>query len=266
MHRRHLLCVLALAVLVFSSGCLGFFGSNSISADRLDQDPATPYAWDAGVDAHITVTEHAKFQAVYRVNDTQIQLYRRDGFGGRNAIPVSAVRYRYPNGTVVTGTELQTRGGTIERSRSAVTVSLPDDAPANGGGQLAFTSESTPKRFALPTFVKGSYEVVLPPNRRVDVFPFGKVHPGDYEVRPDGDRRVIHWDDVTAQSISVQFYLQRDLLVFGAAALGLAIVGVGGALYYRRRIEALREQREEMGLDVGDEDDDVGDGPPPGMG
>jgi hypothetical protein len=264
MNRRHLL-PLALVGLTVLSGCAGLFGSQPISDDRLDEEPPAPYAWETDVDAHITVTENAKFQAVYRPDGTTMELFRRDGFGGRNAIPVSAVRYRYPNGTVVTGTEVRARGGEIERSRERVSVVLPADAPP-GEGQLAFTSSSTPKRFSLPTFVNGSYAVVLPPNRRVEVFPFGKVDPGGYEVETVGDRRVIRWASVEADAVSVQFYLQRDLLIFGAAAAGLLVVGAAGALYYRRRIEALRRQREELGLDVDTGDDEFRDDPPPGMG
>jgi hypothetical protein len=265
MDRRHLLPVLGLVVLVLTSGCAGLFGAQPVDDERLDEEPPSPYVWDGGVDAHITITENARFQAVYRLNDTAIELYRRDGFGGRNAIPVAAVRYRYPNGTVVTGTELVARGGSINRSRSAVSITLPDDAPPSGGGQLAFTSDSTPKRFSLPTFVTGSYAVVLPPDRRVEVFPFGKVTPSGYEVEPAGDQRIIRWADVEADTVSVQFYLERDLLLFGGAAVVLSVIGVAGALYYKRRIDALREQREELGLDV-DTDDEFRDDPPPGMG
>ncbi|WP_251329763.1 DUF5803 family protein [Haloplanus pelagicus] len=265
MSRRRLLPLVGLVALVLTAGCAGFFGSQPVSDEQLDEDPPSPYVWDNEVNAHITITENARFQAVYRLDRTRMELFRRDGFGGRNAIPVSAVRYRYPNGTVITGTELVARGGAINRSRERVSVRLPADAPDDGGGRLAFTSSSTPKRFSLPTFVNGSYAVVLPPNRRVEMFPFGKVSPRGYEVTPADDRRVIRWDSVESDSVSVQFYLQRDLLIFGGAAVGLGIVGAVGALYYKRRIDALREQREELGLDV-DTDDEFRDDPPPGMG
>ena len=262
MNRRHLL-PLALVVLALTSGCAGFFGSNSVSDDRLDEEPPAPYVWDSDVNAHITLTENARFQAVYRLNRSSVELFRRDGFGGRNAIPISAVRYRYPNGTVITGTELQARGGAVDRSRSRVSITLPSGAE---GGKLAFTSDSTPKRFSLPTFVNGSYAVVLPPNRRVSVFPFGKVNPGGYEVETDGDQRIIRWGSVETDSVAVQFYLQRDLYIFGGAAAVLAVVGATGLFYYKRRIDELRRQREELGLDVDTEDDEFSDDPPPGMG
>jgi hypothetical protein len=266
MTRRQLLPLLGLVALVLTSGCAGFFGSQPISDDQLDEEPPAPYVWDNDVNAHITITENARFQAVYRMDRTRMELFRRDGLGGRNAIPVSAVRYRYPNGTVIAGTEFVARGGSINRSRERVSVALPDDAPGDGGGRLAFTSSSTPKRFSLPTFVNGSYAVVLPPDRRVEVFPFGNINPRGHEVTVDGDRRIIRWDSVATESVSVQFYLQRDLLIFGGAAVGLTIVGAAGALYYKRRIDELRRQREELGLDVDTEDDEFRDDPPPGMG
>lgn len=260
---RRLLAAFALCALVFSSGCLGFFGSNSVPPERLDEAPPQPYAWNADVDAHITVTENAQFQAVYRVNETTMTLYRRDGLGGRTPIPVSALRYRYPNGTVLTGSQFDERGGNVERTRDRVTVTVPSDG--SPGGKLAFTSESTPKRFSLPTFVEGSYEVVLPPNRRVEVPVLGSVSPGGAERSVDAQGRThLRWSDVSARAVVVQFYLQRDLYIFGGLAAVLLVVGAVGSVYYQRRIAALRRRREEYGLDV--DDDDFGGGGPPGMG
>lgn len=263
---RRVLLLLAVVALVGLSGCAGLLGGGSVSDERLDEAPAEPYAWNASVDAHITVTENATFRAVYRTNASELELYRRDGFGGRNAIPVRALRYRYPNGTVITGSEFADRGGGVSRSRSAVTVTLPSDAPRNATGRLAFSSESTPKRFALPTFVEGSYEVVLPPGRRIGFPLFGRASPpGHVTTRDDAGRVHVRWDRVGSDAVVVRFYLQRDLAIFGGIAAGLVLLGVGGALYYRRRIRALRRRREELGLDVDVEDDDLGDDGPPRM-
>jgi hypothetical protein len=255
--------LVALALLAVTAGCLG---GGAVSDQELDADPPASYEWDAGVDAHITVTEGARFQAVYRMNSSQVELYRNDGLGGRNAIPVEAFRYRYPDGTVVSGSEFRARGGAVDRSRDGVTVELPANV---SGGQIAFTSSSTPKRFRLPVYVEGSYELVLPPDRRTSFPIFGSVRPRAESVQiPPGDDRVhIRWSNLAErQSISIQFYLQRDLYVFAAIITVLVVVAAGGLYRYKRQIEALEQQREELGLDVETEDDDFGRDPPPGMG
>ena len=262
MKRRLLAAAAGVALLAVTAGCFGF-GGGSIPAEQLDRPPAKGYAWDANADVHITVTENANFRAVYTLNESSIQLYRNDGFGGRNPLDVSAVRYRYPNGTVITGSEIIDRGGSITRNRNVVNVTVPPGTPS--GGQLAFTASSTPKRFSLPTFVEGSYEVVLPEGRRVDFPLFGSISPRSGTATIEDGRVHVRWDEVTARSIVVQFYLQRDLLIFGAITAGLAVVAVGGMFYYRRKIDALKAQREELGLDVErEDDDDFGRGPPPG--
>ncbi|MFB6130269.1 MAG: DUF5803 family protein [Salinigranum sp.] len=263
MRRRLLLPVAALVLIALTAGCAGV-GSGPIQQSTLDAKPAAPYAWDAQATVHVTVQDNAKFRAVYHLDQRSIQLYRRDGFGGRSPLDVRAVRYRYPNGTIINGSEFASRGGGIQRTRDVVNVTLPSDA--SGGGKLAFTADSMPKRFSLPTFVKGSYEVVLPPNRRIDVPVLGTASPSPSRVSTVGSRTHIYWNDVSGRTISVQFYLQRDLLVFGAIVAALGLVGIGGLAFYRRQIRRLREQREEMGLDVEDDDDVGRGGPPPGMG
>lgn len=258
---RRLRVAVAVVLLALTAGCLG---GGSISDARLDERPPAPYEWDAGEDAHITVTENARFQAVYRVNGSSLELYRSDGFGGRNAIPVSALRYRYPDGTVINGSRLDERGGGVDRSRNEVNVTVPADAE---GGKVAFTSASTPKRFSLPVFVEGSHVVVLPPNRDVAFPIFGSVSPAADSVERTADDRVrIRWNELsTNRNVVVQFYLERDLRIFAGIVAVTLVVGLGGLYRYRRQIERLREQREELGLDV-ETDDDTGDGPPPGMG
>jgi hypothetical protein len=259
MNRRHLLALVGLALLALTAGC---FGPGAISEEQLDEAPAEPYEWDSGRDVHIAVQTDSSFRAVYNVSDAggEIELFRRDGFGGRNPLNVRAVRYRYPNGTVVTGTELAANGGGIDRSRETVTVTFPE---GTDGGQLAFTAGATPKRFTLPVFVEGSYEVVLPPNRRIDIPVFGTVSPRGYSAETTEGQTHIQWEEVTSRGISVQYYLQRDIPIFGAIAAVSITIGLGGAYYYKRQMEQLRELREEMGLDVEVEEKD--DGPPPGM-
>ncbi|SDN29354.1 hypothetical protein SAMN04487949_3856 [Halogranum gelatinilyticum] len=264
MNKRLVLGTAALAVLLVTSGCLGaIMGPQDVSDTQLNEEPPVDYAFDSDRDVHITVTENAQFAAVYEMNGSSIELFRRDGFGGRNSIPVSALRYQYENGTVLNGTQLKARGGSVQQTREVVTVTLPSDA--NADGKLAFTSSSSPKRFSLPTYVEGSYEVVLPPDRRVDFFLFGQVRPSaDERFEDDQGRTHLQWENVDTESVLVQFYLQRDLYIFGGIAALLVLVAGGGLAYYKRQIEALRERRQQMGLSVDVSDDD--DGPPPGMG
>jgi len=264
MNRRLLLTTACLALLVVSSGCLGI-GTGPVSQERIDSDPAADYTWGANRTVHVTIQPNTQFRAVMETNDTTLELYRRDGFGGTNPLSVQAVRYRYPNGTVVTGSEIRARGGEITRTREETIVTLPSDAPPRGG-ELAFTSGGTPKRFTLPTYLDGTYEVVLPPDRRLDFPVFGQVSPGNYETSIDDAGRVhVVWaEPVTAETVSVQFYLQRDLYIFAGIVALVGVVGIGGLLYYRRQIQVLREQRREMGVDVETEIEDDDD-PPPGM-
>lgn len=259
---------LGLAVLLALSGCLGAIrGPQAMDDEALDQEPAEPYNFDADVDAHITVTSDATFRAVYRVGDREeLELFRRDGLGGRNALSVRAVRFQYANGTVITGSEFDERGGEITETREEVKIVLPADAT---GGKLAFTADSTPKRFAIPAFLEGSYHLVLPPDRSIDFFLFSNVHPRGYETRTVDGQTHIEWENVESDSVLVRFYHERDLTLFGGGVLVLGTIAVVGLNYYRRKIEELERQRKEMGLDVEEEleeaDDEFDDGPPPGM-
>lgn len=267
---RRALGLLAVGLLVLSSGCAGVFGGGSIADDRLDQPPEAPYEWDSERDVYITVTEQTSFRAVYEIpsNRSSMELYRRDGLGGRNPIPVRAVRYRFANGTTINGSQFEEYGGSIGRADGAVQVAFPNASGSNATGQFAFTSESTAKRFSLPTYREGSYEVVLPADRRIDFFLFGNVVPGNYNTSIDDQRRQhISWGSVTSNTVLVQFYLERDLYVFGGLLALFGVVAIVGVFYYRRQIEVLRERRREVGPDVDTGDDDFGDdGPPPGMG
>lgn len=270
MTRRRLrlaVALVGLAMLVFTAGCLG---TGPISEDELSGDPPRgSYTWDRNVTVHLEVTESTQVQAVYDVSafeGNSLVVYRNDGLGGRNPIPVRNLQYRYPNGTVVGASEFLERGATVNRNRNEVNITLPQGTTA---GKLAFTTTSTPKRFSLPVFVSGSYELVLPPNRDVSVPVFGSVSPGATSVTTpasDPDGRVhIRWDNVDSRNIAIQFYLQRDLTIFGVLVGIVAVIGVVGLYRYRRQIDRLKEQREELGLDVDTDDDDFDGGPPPGM-
>jgi len=247
-------------------GLLALAGCLSPVSDADLAENAT-YDWES--DANASYRLYAgNYTAVIDIQDREsLELSLPDGLGSRQPIPISALQFRYPNGTVIDGAGIERRNGSISRNRDRVLVTLPADAPPGGGGKLAFTADSTPKRFTLPVFVEGSYEVVLPPDRRVEVPVFGSVSPGGYATERIDGQTHIAWDEVTGRSVIVQFYLQRDLYIFGGIAAALVVIGLAGLAYYRRKIEALRKQREELGLDVekDDDDDEFRRGPPPGM-
>lgn len=262
--RRRTLALLSVVALVALSGCLGALtGGGPTDAERLDEPPESAYSWNPGTDVRITITKQANFRAVYDASaegfGDQLNLSETSAFGTKSPLTVSSLRYRYPNGTVINGSEIESHGGDVYTANNELVVEPPGD-----GGQVAFSGESTPKRFSLPVYVEGSYTVVLPENRRTTVPMFGQVVPEPAEKRLVNDRINLHWDEITAPSILVRYYIQRDIQVFGALAGGLTVVAVVGLFYYRRRIQELRERREEMGLDI-DVDDDS-DEPPPGLG
>ncbi|UIO99120.1 DUF5803 family protein [Halobaculum sp. CBA1158] len=268
--RRRLLALAAVVGMLALSGCLGLLTGGSVPDQRLDAEPPDgAYAWNESVDddlnAHITVRDDATFSAVYAVDGDEIRLFRRDGLGGTNPLGVRAVRYRYPNGTVINGTQLRERGD-VDQTRDEVVIELPGEGDVEGD-RIAFSADSTPKRFALPAYVNGSYELVLPQNRRTSLPVFGDITPAPASTSiDDRGRQHIRWDEVDTDSVIVQFYLPQDVQIFGGVFAVFVVIAVGGLLYYRRQIDALRERREEMGLDVDVDDDDIGDdGPPPGM-
>lgn len=261
---RKKLALVALVALIVSSGCLSLITGNEVPDDRLDQPPEQRYTWNTQTDVHITVSDHATFQAVYNLSaddfDGQLDLYRRDALGTQTPLRIRSLRYRYPNGTVINGSQIDDQGGVVDAKRERLIIEPPAD-----GGHLAYTADSTPKRFALPTYVDGSYTVVLPEDRRVSVPLFGRVTPGADDVSLEQNQVTIRWDNVETQNIVVQYYIQRDLQIFAVAAGVLSLVGIVGLAFYRRQLQEIRERREDLGLTVDVEDDDRDD-PPPGMG
>ncbi len=254
--RRLFLGVVAVAVLATAAGCTTLFGSGSISDEQLDAEPSEPYEWNE-TDTDVTIWVRGdSYRAVYHLNDTErLELFRNE-FRSQEPVGVRAVRFRYPNGTVVNGSKL-----TVNKKDSKTVVEVPDP-----NGSLAFTAGATSKRFSQPNYMAGSYEIVLPEHHRSNVFLFGDVSPGNYERSVEGDNRQhIVWDREVNGGLSVRYYLQRDIWLFGGVSLTAIVIGGLGMLYKRYQIRSLRELREKYGLDV-DVDDEFDDGPPPGAG
>ncbi|MFC6732249.1 MULTISPECIES: DUF5803 family protein [unclassified Haladaptatus] len=249
--RRRLLALALLVLLTASAGCMGIFGPGEVDQQRLNEDAS--YDWNTSANATIDVRS-GEYQSVYVVsNQSEIEFYERDGFGTERPLEISALKFQYENGTVVNASTLD-----VSQTRNRLIVGLPA-----ADGKVAFTGAAQGKSFATPTFVTGTYEVILPPGMRVDYVPLAQVQPGGYETRLEDNRVHITWDDVQSRAIVLRWYLDRDLTIFATAAAGLAIAGVVGAFYYLRQIRVLRERREDLGLSV-DMDDDRRR-PPPGM-
>lgn len=256
MNRRLVFAVLAVGLLVGVAGCSAFSGG--IADEDLDREQEYDDLRDSDADVVIDVeegslTSNGEFRAVYDLEDTdELSLYRSNIYSDR-ALDIHSVRYWYPNGTEVTGSELD-----IEQSDTSTDVRVPD-----GNGTVAFSGEAGRKTFSLPAYVAGSYEITIPEDHRTSNFLFGDVTPSGYEREIVDDQERLTWDEVDS-TVSLRYYLTRDIPLFIGLVATVAVIGGAGAAYYYRQVKRLRKQREEMGLDV-ELEDDSDDGPPPGM-
>lgn len=253
--RRKLLVAGGLALLLAMAGCSSVLGG-SVPPDRVLYEP-TDYAWETDADVTITVTTEARYHVVYDVsNRSTVELYRNDGLGNEQPLRIRGLAYRYANGTMADNSSIG-----VEATRDRTVITLPTD-----DGTVAFTAEGTRKRFTTPTFHEGSHELILPPDRRVHNPIFGRVQPRATDRSIDADSRVhIEWDAMEANRIVVQYYLARDVPIFGAILLVAGLAAAVGLAYYYRQVRQLQAEREAAGLNIDIEDDDRRR-PPPGMG
>lgn len=254
--RRRLAAVTLLALLVGLAGCSTVFGPGEPDQAKLNENAS--YDWDT--DANVSLTlNRSSYRGVYDVSNTsEIQLYERDELGTENNMEISALRYRYENGTTITTNH---SAMSVEQTRKRTILTLPNDS----AGQVAFTSARHGKRFTTPVFVEGSHAVRLPENARVGLPLLSQVTPGDYRTNVDDGYMTVRWQEVTSRSMQVRWYLERDLLLFTGLAIVAVAIGSGGALYYYRQITRLQRRREETAIDIDQDDDPQDRGPPPGM-
>lgn len=256
MNRRLALAVVAVGLLVGLAGCSMFTGG--ISDEELDRDQEYDDLRDSDADVAIDIDggsliSNSEFRAVYDLDEQdELSLHRSNIYSDR-PLDIHSVRYWYPNGTELTGSELD-----IDQSQSSTEVRVP-----NGNGTLAFSGEGGRKTFSLPAYAEGSYEVTLPEGHRTSNFLFGDVSPSGYEREIVDDRERLYWEDVDS-SISLRYYLTRNIPLFIGLVSTVVLVGGVGIAYYYREVKRLRKEREEHGLDV-EVEDDSDDGPPPGM-
>jgi hypothetical protein len=239
--RLALLCG-CLGLLAVLAGCGGL--GSAVDEGRLAQNQT--YDWDTDATVTYNVTGD-RYHAVIDVTDEEpIPVYRHGEVEGRQPVPIAALKFRYPNGTVVDSDAV----GVTEKSNRLLL-----DPPADRG-QIAYTAPNRGKRFGAGAAVAGSYEVILPRQVRVRAFLFGSVSPGGYErtLDPDTGRVHLRWDELADTSIDVNYYLARDFDIFVGLVAVCAVVAVIGVLYYRRQLDRLQSRREEADLDVESED------------
>lgn len=283
MNRRLALGLLGVGLLALTAGCTSFLGPGE--PDPGDLAANETYEWDTGVSADIDVNKRnvtAVFAVANRTDglddaDPTFRFYGRGTLATEQPQRLTAVQFRYPNGTHVTfetidgearsvvtytnGTTAQLPVLRVERTTDRTVVHLP----ANESGQLGVTLPKEGKQVTLPSYVEGSYRMQLPENARVGVPLLSQVRPSASNRTMNGEELILSWENVEAPTLVVRYYLQRDLLLFGGLAIGATIIGIGGALYYYRQVRATQRKREEVGLDIDIEDDDR-NRPPPGMG
>ncbi|MEF8853157.1 MAG: DUF5803 family protein [Haloarculaceae archaeon] len=257
MRGRLLVAVGLVALLAGLAGCASFFGPGQPDPGELNATAS--YDWDTNATTTYNVSRSSYTAVIETGNRTSVVVYQRDELGTDQPLTPRALQYRFADGTVISANH-SALGARTEGQRTNVTV-------PEANGSVAFTaSRPNAKRFATPVFVEGSHEVVLPPRTRVGIPLLSQVSPPADHTSVTDSRMTVRWADVDRGPVVVRYYLQRDILLFGGLGAILVVAGVVGALYYYRQIRTLEKKREEIGLDVETEDDDLGDdGPPPGM-
>ncbi|WP_408959152.1 DUF5803 family protein [Natrinema sp. 74] len=257
MNRRFVLATLAVVLLTMGAGCSAFSGG--ISDEQLDREANYSDVRDSDADVAIALEDGnlisgGEFRAVYDLNGTRKLELSRSSLFNDEPLNVYGVRYWYPNGTELNGSELE-----VKQGRSATTIAVP-----NENGTLAFSGKAGRKTFSLPAYVGGSYEITLPENHRTTNFLFGEVSPNGAEREiVDGQER-LSWEQIEAdRTISLRYYLARDIPLFLGLIGTTVLLGGLGIGYYYRQVKRLQKQREEFGIDVNTDDDS--DGGPPGL-
>lgn len=248
MNRRLLVGIGAFVLLIVLAGCLGATSESGLTEDA-------SYDWETDSTVTIDLDEGA-YTAVIQIEETEeFRVYQSTRYGTEHPVGVRSVQFRYPNGTVVNASEIG-----IRETRSSVYI----DPPAQNG-TIAYTASKQSKEFTSPVLRSGDWEIILPEGHRVDNMILATVRPGGYNEEVIDDRVHLTWDELASGQIRIQYYLARDLYLFGGLILAAGIAGAIGIGYVYRQILNLRRKREELGLDL-DMDDEFGRDPPRGMG
>lgn len=235
---RRLTAVAVLGLLVVTTGCLG--GGGGITQEELDENASYNWSIDSTTRFNVTGTTYKAVSLV--TNGSPVEAYRITEFQGEQPVDVSAVRFRYPNGTVTT-----VNVSAIEQEGSRTVINPPADI-----GYIGYKARSAPKSFSVGIAREGSYVVVLPTSMRISVPVLGSISPGGAELRVVDDRTHLRWDSLDGGEISLQYYLERDFYLFAGLVVTGIVLAIGGVLYFRYRLRRLESQRQEAGIDVDD--------------
>jgi hypothetical protein len=235
---RRTLGVLVLCGFLLAAGCVAP-GSGGVDESDLAED--VDHDWNTTADATFDLGKDS-YRAVYHLEgEASIELYSPRRIRSREPVSPRGLAFRYPNGTVV---DLTTAD--VEVSDGATVITPPEP-----NGSIAFAADRPSKRLAVPTNVNGSYAVVLPEGGRVRYPLLGRVVP-DADRRTVGDdgRVRLEWDDPERDTLAVEYYLERDLLILGGIVAVAAVALLGGGVYYAVVIRRLRRRRDEVALDL----------------
>ncbi|MFB6163079.1 MAG: DUF5803 family protein [Halococcoides sp.] len=230
---RRALALIAVLALLALAGCTG-------TVSKADLAENATYDWSTTEPVQLTVAGDT-YRAVYTFeNRSTVELYTRDPLGQEHPLPISALYFRAPNGTVYNHTVIE-----VTETGRRVRLQLP-----NRTGQLAVSAPVSGERLTARTVRTGAYRVRLPPNATVGLPVLSRVHPGNYTVERSGNRTAVVWSNVTSDRVAVQYYHERDpLLLVAFVAAVLLVIGAGGA-YYLLTLRRLERRRAEAGLDI----------------
>lgn len=268
--RRRLVIVGCLVFLIASAGCtsmLGVDGNPGQSSglglglglggekptNNANGNGSTQYTWNTSADATLTL-DTDQYRSVYKLDQRKLTVYTHGSFGQEQSVELKAVKYRYPNGTVIALDEKKSFN--IDKSRKRTTIHVP-----NSNGSVAFVTEKSGRSISVPVFLEPgkldgpSYEIILPPNTGVSVPFLSSIHPGGYETKSIDGRIHVTWESVESKSISARYYLNQDLLIFSSIASLLIVIGLIGAVYYLVQIRKLAQLRKNVGFDIDAKDD-----------
>lgn len=257
MKRHRIRQVVAIGLLVLLSAGAGCTGTGMFGLGGQDQsaDPSKiQYDWNTSADVTLNLSAD-QYRSVYSLNQSQLKVYTHGTLGIKEPLDMRALKYRYPNGTVITLDEDTSDSFFVEEAAKQTVIHVP-----KSGGKVAFITGKSTRSITVPVFIETgkngtSYEVIIPPDTGVSVPLLSSVRPGGYETKTINNRVHITWDSVESSSVSVRYYLQRDLLIFGSIAAVLTVAGLLGAGYYAVQIRRLTQLRKKVGLDMETNDD-----------